>query len=80
LLKNGRLFAWGLGADGQLGDGTFDTRWQPVEVGGDLRGEPITRIAGTIDTLLAVSRNGDVFVWGQNEYGQLPNCAEIQVL
>ena len=38
---------------------------------GELKGEEIARISGTTDTLVAVSKSGELFIWGQNEYGQL---------
>ena len=85
-MKDGRLFSFGLGEDGQTGNGIKRKTWIPQEVDGDLRGEKIIRIAGSADTLLALNKNGlyqyfmkfnysvnfsgDLFGWGLNEYGQ----------
>uniref|UniRef100_A0A915CXN7 Uncharacterized protein n=1 Tax=Ditylenchus dipsaci TaxID=166011 RepID=A0A915CXN7_9BILA len=71
LLESGELYAFGLGSDGQLGNGNDEIQWEPQLVEGDLKGEKISRIAGSTDTLIAVSVSGEVFIWGQNEYGQL---------
>ncbi|KAL3068588.1 hypothetical protein niasHT_030879 [Heterodera trifolii] len=76
LATDGRLFAWGLGTDGQLGNGNAQMQWVPSLVGGDLVGERIVHIGGSTDTLLAVSEKGELFVWGQNEYGQLGAISE----
>jgi len=71
LLENGEVYAWGLGTDGQLGNGNKSFQFQPTLVGGDLQGVKVACIGGTTDTVLAASTDGEVFVWGQNEYGQL---------
>lgn len=74
LLKDGRLFAWGLGNDGQLGDGKqTDSLTQPVEV----RFPPGVKIAWLptdampYNTGLAVDTSGHVWGWGKNSYGEL---------
>ena len=41
----GRVFCFGWGADGQLGGGAFDSRWQPRPALGDLDGERIVKVA-----------------------------------
>lgn len=71
LLENGELYSFGLGTDGQLGNGNEEFQWTPMLVEGDLKGEKISRISGSTDTLIALSTNGDLFAWGQNEYGQM---------
>uniref|UniRef100_A0AC34QV76 Uncharacterized protein n=1 Tax=Panagrolaimus sp. JU765 TaxID=591449 RepID=A0AC34QV76_9BILA len=71
LLNDGRLFSFGLSADGQTGNGSADVHWQPNEVQGDVKGEDIVDISGSADTMLAINKKGDVFAWGLNEYGQL---------
>jgi len=67
LLENGDLYAFGLGTDGQLGTGCMDIDWVPKRVRID---EPIKMISGSGDTLVAVTKTGKLFIWGQVEYGQ----------
>jgi alpha-tubulin suppressor-like RCC1 family protein len=79
-LKNdGTVWAWGDNAHGQLGDGTSENSNVPVEVV-TAASEPlagITAIAaggqGTvgIEHSLALNASGEVFAWGDGEYGQL---------
>uniref|UniRef100_A0A914HG03 Uncharacterized protein n=1 Tax=Globodera rostochiensis TaxID=31243 RepID=A0A914HG03_GLORO len=76
LTSDGHLYAWGLGTDGQLGNGNSQMQWMPALVGGDLADERIVHIGGSTDTLMAVSDKGDLFIWGQNEYGQLSAISE----
>ncbi|TMS36237.1 hypothetical protein L596_003450 [Steinernema carpocapsae] len=80
LLEDGTLFAFGLSEDGQVGNGRFGIIWSPSKVVGDLEGEKIVSISGSTDTLIALSDKGDVFGWGQNEYGQFSAITdEMQV-
>ncbi|KAF7635767.1 Fe2OG dioxygenase domain-containing protein [Meloidogyne graminicola] len=71
LTSNGKLFAWGLGTDGQLGNGNTHFQWKPTLVLGDLEGEKIVEVGGSTDTIVAVNSDGALFIWGQNEYGQM---------
>ncbi|KAH7724486.1 Protein W09G3.7 a [Aphelenchoides avenae] len=71
LLENGELYSFGLGTDGQLGNSTEEIRWRPRRIDGEISGEKIVDISGSTDTIVAVSKAGDLFVWGQNEYRQL---------
>lgn len=81
ILDDGRLFSFGLCSDGQTGIGSSkEMHWQPKEVQGDVKGEHIIDIGGSGDTLLAVNKNGDLFAWGLNEYGQFHAVSDdIQV-
>ena len=74
LLTDGRLYAWGLGTDGQLGDGrTSNSFRHPVQV----RFPPGVRIASIptdampYDTGLAIDTRGHVWGWGKNGGGEL---------
>jgi len=49
LCSNGKLFAWGLGTDGQLGNGNDQFQWKPSLVRGDLEGEKIVEIGGSTE-------------------------------
>jgi alpha-tubulin suppressor-like RCC1 family protein len=74
LLTTGRLYAWGLGTAGELGDGqTLNSFTKPVLV----RFPPGVKIAYIptdvmpFDTALAVDTTGHVWGWGQNGGGEL---------
>jgi len=74
LTSEGKVFAWGNGTYGQLGDGTTTLeRKTPVAVDmtGALAGKTVTAIAaGNIHTV-ALTSEGKVFAWGNNLFGQL---------
>uniref|UniRef100_A0A3Q2CFD9 RCC1 like n=1 Tax=Cyprinodon variegatus TaxID=28743 RepID=A0A3Q2CFD9_CYPVA len=48
----------------------------PVEVGGDLAGVEVQQISSYGDCSLAVSRDGQLFGWGNSEYRQLASVSE----
>ena len=68
-VRNGGVYAWGLNSDGQLGTGTTTNSTTPVALAGTLS-SGVTAIAGGAYHSLAV-RNGGVYAWGFNYYGQL---------
>lgn len=70
LTTSGRVFACGWGADGQTGLEHFDTVHEPTEVRGDIKGENIVKISCKADCNLAINDKGEVFGWGNTEYGQ----------
>ncbi len=74
LLTNGSLYAWGLGTQGQLGDGSLVNSFtKPVRVRFP-RGVKIASIpadAMPFDAALAVDTEGNVWGWGQNGQGEL---------
>jgi alpha-tubulin suppressor-like RCC1 family protein len=74
LLTNGTLYAWGLGNEGQLGDGGLANSFtEPVQVRFP-RGVTIASIptdAMPFDAALAVDTKGNVWGWGQNGEGEL---------
>ena len=72
---NGRVYAWGHGSSGQLGNGSTSNRTSPTLISfpGILSGETIqTVIAGQLHSL-AVTTNGRVYAWGNGSSGQLGN-------
>nr|CAD7418696.1 unnamed protein product [Timema cristinae] len=77
LSDKGEVFAFGWGADGQTGLGHFGTEWRPSRVVGDVHGENIVKVACTADCVLALSERGEVFGWGNTEYGQLNNEQQV---
>ncbi|KAL4218003.1 Williams-Beuren syndrome chromosome region 16 protein [Mactra antiquata] len=71
LTEEGHVYSCGLGADGQTGLETFQSVGVPRKLKGDIDGVKIVNLASTADCVLAVSDNGDLFGWGNSEYGQL---------
>ncbi|MBQ6529402.1 MAG: hypothetical protein IJI39_00545, partial [Clostridia bacterium] len=86
-LKNdGNVYAWGSNTYGQLGDGTNLSKSSPVQV---LRGDSaegavnsptgndyltnVSVIAAGYNHALARTKDGYVWAWGDNQYGQLGN-------
>ena len=74
-LKDGHLWGWGDGQSGQLGDGTTGSdRLSPVPVLGMDSG--VTAVKGGVFHTLAV-KDGGVWAWGRNNYGQLGDGTTI---
>jgi alpha-tubulin suppressor-like RCC1 family protein len=65
---DGRVFAWGLNSDGQLGDGTRTTRRTPVQVQGVT---DAVDVAMGRDMSYAIRADGTVQAWGDNAYGEI---------
>uniref|UniRef100_A0A336KZB7 CSON000941 protein n=1 Tax=Culicoides sonorensis TaxID=179676 RepID=A0A336KZB7_CULSO len=68
--KSGKVFSCGWGADGQTGLEHYETISEPTRVNGDIKGENITKISCIADCNLALNDKGEVFGWGNTEYGQ----------
>ncbi|WP_154017830.1 PKD-like domain-containing protein [Candidatus Protochlamydia phocaeensis] len=71
LKSDGTVWAWGLNAFGELGNGTNTDSSVPVQVGG---GTPLTDIIAIVarrDHSLALRSDGTVWAWGSNADGQL---------
>lgn len=82
--ESGRVWAWGAGGDGQLGNGLFANSTAPVLVLSTIiNGNGTDFLLGTADTpvkravaaggshSLALDKDGKVYAWGRNQYGQL---------
>eukprot|EP00438_Fugacium_kawagutii_P014078 Skav208072 [mRNA] locus=scaffold2107:44913:50863:- [translate_table: standard] len=67
---DGELWAWGCNEDGILGIGSGVAK-QPIPVKVDTGGKLIRHAAGGWKHFLAVTEDGDLLSWGNNEYGQL---------
>ncbi|TXL91383.1 sialidase [Streptomyces sp. IB2014 016-6] len=68
LLENGKVYAWGRGVYGALGNGTRATVSTPREVEGL---ENVTDIDAGCHHALALTADRTVKSWGHNAYGQL---------
>ena len=67
-MPDGRVFAWGAGTRGQIGDGDLVDRWVPAPIPGMSRVVAVS--AGEAHTV-AVTDEGEVWAWGANTFGRL---------
>ncbi|GAB0086299.1 Williams-Beuren syndrome chromosomal region 16 protein [Sergentomyia squamirostris] len=73
ITQSGKVFSCGWGADGQTGNGTYDTSGRVTQALGDIKDEKIVKLTCAADCVLALNAKGEVFGWGNTEYGQLSN-------
>jgi alpha-tubulin suppressor-like RCC1 family protein len=66
----GDVYAWGRGSEGQLGCGRFETIPVPRYVHG-LKGKFVDAISCGYNTSMAVTQQGELYVWGDDTTGQL---------
>ena len=64
--KDGTLWSWGGNYDGQLGDGTTETRLSPVKILDD-----VASISAGAWHTIAIKKDGSLWAWGSNNKGQL---------
>ena len=71
--RNGEVFAWGNNDHGQLGDGTKTNRQYPVQVmlDADTPLRDVTIVSAGLNHSVALTRDGKLYAWGDNTYGQL---------
>lgn len=67
-LRNGQLWAWGDNFHGQLGNGTQNPSYVPIQVGTDDNWQFVSAAA---QHNLALKSDGTIWSWGDNSYGQL---------
>jgi hypothetical protein len=70
VLRDGNVWAWGRGIDGELGDGNATNRAVPTRV---LTRAPVRQVEGGGAMAYALDRQGHVWAWGSGLYGQLGN-------
>ena len=70
--SDGKLYAWGYNADGELGNATATNSAIPVAVSLPAGISPTAIAAGTTHSL-AIGSDGKLYVWGDNTFGQLGN-------
>lgn len=68
LLNDGTVWAWGLNNSGQLGNGTTNSSWTPVQVQGLTS---VVSIVGGYESAYALKADGSVWAWGSSMSGQL---------
>jgi hypothetical protein len=66
--RDGHVRCWGQNTYGQLGNGTMEESFSPVEVTGL---EEITTVSAGATHSCALTASGDVHCWGQNSQGQV---------
>jgi uncharacterized repeat protein (TIGR02543 family) len=80
LTSSGRLFTWGSNRYGRLGDGTHSNRSTPTEITNRFSlatGDKIIQVSlGNVHSA-ALTSNGRLFAWGDNDYGQLGDGTTI---
>ena len=70
----GKIYTWGRNDYGQLGDGTINNRNTPIcisELENDMKEKIITNIYKSFRTIFALDTEGKIYVWGENDVGQL---------
>jgi alpha-tubulin suppressor-like RCC1 family protein len=73
LLTNGSVYAWGLGTQGQLGNGTTENSFETPVLVHFPRGVKIASLATDAmpyDSALAIDTEGDPWAWGDNSGGE----------
>lgn len=78
ITNTGRVFTCGWSADGQTGLGHYNNAYIPTLLKGDIQNEKIIKVASAADCVLALSDKGEVFGWGNSEYGQISEDHETQ--
>ncbi|MGM7677739.1 RCC1 domain-containing protein [Microbacterium sp. A94] len=72
--EDGTAYAWGLNADGQLGNDATTNSSVPVQV--QIPDEvTVAQVSAGTAHSVAVDVDGTAYAWGNNEYGQLGNGA-----
>lgn len=71
--NGGLIYGWGQNTMGWLGNDTTTNTITPTQVvtDGALKGVALTKVAIRYQHTLALSEDGRVFAWGQNQHGQL---------
>lgn len=75
-LVNNATFCWGRNDRGQLGNGTFETSWEPTPVlgpGGVGTLDNVRRLTRGRDFTCAQTLDNEAYCWGDNSHGQLGN-------
>ena len=72
---SGQVFCWGGNGSGQLGDGSMSGLPEPVAVTG--LGSVAPRVATGATFSCAATRDGAVFCWGDDHYGQLGDGHDV---
>ena len=80
LTTTGRVFTWGSNIYGQLGDGTEINKYLPTDVTNEFilpLNVKIIKIASGYNHNSAISSTNQLFLWGDNQYGQLGDGTKV---
>ena len=77
LTSDGKVYSWGSGASGKLGNGADLNSNVPVAVDmtGVLDGKTVTKIRTGVFTVLVIANDDKVYTWGRGTEGQLGDGA-----
>jgi len=72
-LYEGAVYCWGYNNTGQLGNNTLVNSLTPVAVdtSGVLKGKTVVSVSAGSNSSCAITSEGKLFCWGQNQYGQI---------
>lgn len=78
ITESGAVYSCGWGADGQTGLGHYNNQHTPDLVQGEIKNEKIVKVSCAADCVLALNDKGEIFGWGNSEYGQIPQTEGVQ--
>lgn len=73
--NDGNVYTWGYNSNGQLGIGTTANSAMPVKVAMPSGVTKWTSVAAGALHTVAVGNDGNVYAWGQNNFGELGNAS-----
>lgn len=79
ITKDNAVFGFGLNKFGCLGLGHKDEIFEPTEII-ELRSKQVISLVHGIKHVLALTATGEIFSWGDNNYGQLGNMNTFESL
>lgn len=73
LTDDNKIYCWGRGTQGQLGNGSYANATTPslVNMSGVLSGKTIVSLSASFYNTCALTSDGYAYCWGDNTYGQL---------
>lgn len=72
------LWGWGDNSYGQLGDGTTESKIEPIKIMEDVKFVDVDNWGWT--SVAAIKTDGSLWTWGLNSHGQLGNGGECNVI
>ncbi|GBG70272.1 hypothetical protein CBR_g6400 [Chara braunii] len=69
--EDGRVWSWGCNVKGELGLGDTVARLLPEMVEGKLAEETVEAVSAGFEHVVALTKQGVLYVWGSNDRGQL---------
>ena len=77
IMPNGDLYCWGDNEYGEVGNGTTKKQSTPVRVLNDVISVSCSSWSNHF-FISAITENGDLYCWGDNEYGQIGNGSNTE--